>query len=173
MKSVVNHQLFVKFSFIIGLVLCQLHVFAQNSRTTILSVGTSYLTEVNTFAYGLHGVEASAEFLFNDEKMGLRLPINLYFEDDLYLGGGANLKFYLNQGKFRAFVGPEFAAGSRITNKYPEDLVTETRYLQVLADAGVAFQTGRIAIALHAGIGREFKHKYFTTNTGLTIGFRF
>lgn len=166
-------RLLLKTSLLFSLCLFNLGIHAQESRTTILSFGHAYFTDIEYLTYGIHGIEASAEFLLKEEKIGLRLPLNLYYEEDLYLGGGINLKFYLNKGKFRTFIGPEYSMGKQITNKYPEDFLEKIRYKQLMVNTGVAYHAKWLSIAVHTGWGREFNYEAYTATSSITFGVKF
>lgn len=165
---------FYQFVLLICFILFSFSLTAQNDKNTIVSVGYSYLTNPNSFWLGANGVEVSAEFLMNDEKIGLKLPLQLHFVGDLYLGMGANLKFYTNKGKLRGFVGPNFAIGRNLHRNWADDFVEKEKpYMYLLGDTGIAYNHNNWVMAIHAGVGFEFSYKDAISNLGLTLGRKF
>lgn len=135
----------------------------SGSGSEIYSIGYTGIADVN-FSEVISGIEFSSEFLFNNEKIGLRLPLYFYFNDGVYTGGGTNLKFYLNKGVVRGFIGPE------IMGVY--DFSYGDGFFQVMGDIGLSINPGIMNITLHGGAGYGFSAGS-VINIGLTVGVKF
>lgn len=163
-----------QFILLICFILFSFSLTAQNNKNTIISAGYSYLTNPNSFWFGANGVEVSAEFLINEEKIGLKIPLQLHFIGDLYLGTGANLKFYTNKGKLRGFLGPNIAIGRNLNRRWADDFIEKEKpYLFLLGNTGLTYNYKNWVVALHARVGYELNYNEPTTNLGLTVGRKF
>lgn len=174
MNKLINHQLLLPFLFLLGLGINTTSVFGQKAKSsTLLSFGYNYLSLVEDFSLGIHGIEASAEFLLHDEKIGIKIPVNLYYEEDLFLGSGINVKFYTNKGKLRGFLGPKYTTGRNVTDIYGDtELTGPIRYHHLTGDIGLAYNSQKMVYALSVGYGKEFKYHDNFLSIGLSVGWK-